>query len=381
MSESIKIACVGDLILDEPGPVEQYFEGTKDILRQQDVLIGQVETPHTTVEHYFPSCVDIQAPPSNPEHLDCLPGMGFNIATVAGNHTYDCGPLAVIDTVARLKALGVIPVGAGANISEAKVPAIVERKGIKVGVLDYNCTGPSFGWATSQKPGTNYIKVQTSYTAAHDMPGCSVKTYTFVLPEDLRAFQAEVEGLRAQVDILVVVFHKGNGGDRPALNAYERQISYAAIDAGADIIFAHHHHVLKAVEFYKNKPIYHGLGNYVCVTYAMTAGHNLSPEMVAYLEQRGREGRGDGHYEVDFYPWSRLSRYTMIAQVEATDNMLVRCGFIPCYIEKSGNIVARSKENGGQEIVDFVIKQTRGANIDVTFEWSEDGDVVYISPA
>ena len=48
MSENISICCVGDLILDEPGPVEPYFEGCKDVLCAQDVLIGHVETPHTT---------------------------------------------------------------------------------------------------------------------------------------------------------------------------------------------------------------------------------------------------------------------------------------------------------------------------------------------
>ena len=90
MSKEISICCVGDLILDEPGPMEPYFEETREILGEQDVLIGHVETPHTT--RNLPSCIDIQAPPSNPQHLEVLPDIGFTIATVAGNHLYDCGP-------------------------------------------------------------------------------------------------------------------------------------------------------------------------------------------------------------------------------------------------------------------------------------------------
>lgn len=379
MSEIISISCVGDLILDQPGPMETYFEGTREILKNQDVLIGHVETPHTY--RNLPSCIDIQAPPSNPEHLDVLPGLGFDIATVAGNHLYDCGPYGVIDTVEKLKALGICPAGGGANITEAKKPAIVEKSGIKVGVLSYNAAGPKLGWATSQKPGANYVSVETSYIPARDMPGCPAKVYTFIWPENLKKMQDEIAALRAEVDILAVVYHKGNGGDHPRLDSYEQPLCYAAIDAGADIIFAHHHHVLKGVEIYKGKPIYHGLGNYVCATYAMTAGYNDTPEMTAYLKQREKEGRGGGKYEVDFYPWSEVSRNTIIAKVMAGKDGIVECGFIPCYIEKSGNITARKKNEGGQEILDFMRKQTDGADLGVDFEWSKDETFVYMRQA
>lgn len=97
MTERISICCVGDLILDEPGPMEPYFAGSREVIGQQDVMIGHVETPHT--RRNLPSCVDIQAPPSNPDHLEILAETGFDIATVAGNHLYDCGPYGVIDTV------------------------------------------------------------------------------------------------------------------------------------------------------------------------------------------------------------------------------------------------------------------------------------------
>lgn len=305
-----------------------------------------------------------------------LPDIGFTIATVAGNHLYDCGPYGVIDTVEKLKELGIQPAGGGANITEAKKPAIVEKDGIKVGLLSYNATGPRLGWAMSQKPGANYVKVETSYVPARDMPGCPAKVHTFIWEQDMRKLKAEVAELKKQVDIAVVVFHKGNGGDYPRLDDYEQPLCYAALDAGADIIFAHHHHVLKGVEFYKGKPIYHGLGNFVCVTYAMTAGYNDTPEMIAYLKQRAKEGRGDGHYEVPFYPWSNVSRYTMIAKVMADKNGVTECGFIPCYIEKSGIIVVKTRDQGGQEVLDFIIRQTNGANLNAALCWSEDGSYV-----
>jgi len=376
MSEKISICCVGDLILDRPGPVEPYFDGCRDVLRAQDVLIGHVETPHTTAERTEPSCIDVQAPPSPPEHLDCLPAMGFHVATTAGNHAYDCGPNGVIDTIAHLDRIGLAHCGTGRNIDEAKKPAFVEKNGIRVGVLSYNATGPSLGWAMSQKPGANYVKVETAYIPVRDMPGCPCRIDTYLLPAARAQLTEEVRTLKAQCDIAVVVFHKGNGGDIPKLDQYEQEICYVSIDAGADIVFGVHHHVLKGVEYYKGKPIYHGLGNFVCATYAMTAGYNLTPEMIAYLKQREKEGRGGGHYKVDFYPWSEKSRLTIIAKVMADKNGVVECGFIPAYIEDSGNVVVRNRENGGEDVLAFMRAQTDGANLGVKLEWSEDGSYI-----
>ncbi len=373
MSENISICCVGDLILDEPGPVEPYFDGCKDVLCAQDVLIGHVETPHTTKERSEPSCIDIQAPPSPPEHLECLPAMGFHVATTAGNHAFDCGPNGVIDTIAKLDEIGLAHCGTGRNITEAKAPVFVEKKGVRVGVLSYNATGPALGWATSQKPGVNYIKVETAYTPVRDMPGCPCRIDTYLLPAARAQLTEEVRALKAHCDIAAVVFHKGNGGDVPKLDAYEREISHLAIDAGADIVFGVHHHVLKGVEFYRGRPIYHGLGNFVCVTYAMTAGHNISPEMTAYLKQREKEGRGGGHYKVDFYPWSEKSRLTVIAKVIAGKDGIRECGFIPAYIEDSGNVAVRGRDNGGEAVLEFMRTQTNGADLGVRMEWSDDG--------
>ena len=181
MGKQLSICCVGDLILDEPGPIAPYFDDCREVLKAQDILIGHVETPHTT--RNLPSCIDIQAPPSKPEHLEPLRAVGFDVATVAGNHLYDCGPYGVIDTVEKLKKLGIQPVGGGANIAEAKKPAILEKNRLKVGVLSYNATGPKLGWAMSQKPGANYVSVETSYVPARDMPGCPATVYTLLWPE------------------------------------------------------------------------------------------------------------------------------------------------------------------------------------------------------
>ncbi len=374
MRKELSIFAVGDLILDEPGPMEKYFAASRGVLRSADVLIGHIETPHTN--RSLPSSIDIQAPPSNPEHLKALVDPGFKICSVAGNHLYDCGPFGVIDTVNELRELGIAPCGGGANIDEAKAPAIIEKDGISIGVLSYNLTGPKLGWAMSQKAGCSYIDVQTYYYSPREMPGAPSKTYTFIFPEALEQLQSEVEELRKKVNIVAVAFHKGNGGSTPKLDTYERPLCYAAIDAGADIIIGHHHHRLKGVEVYKGKPVFHGLGNFVTVTYAMTAGRNNVPEMLAYLKVREAEGRGGGHYETDYYPWDRDSLNTMIAKIIVSEDGVVDFGFIPALIDSEAVPHIKPRSNGGEEVLDFIIRQTAGAGLGAKFEWSEDGSWV-----
>ena len=49
-----------------------------------------------------------------------------------------------------------------------------------------------------------------------------------------------------------------------------------------------------------------------------------------------------------------------------------------CYIEKDGNITLRTRDNGGQEVLDFMVKQTDGANLNARLEWSDDGTFVWM---
>jgi poly-gamma-glutamate synthesis protein (capsule biosynthesis protein) len=349
----------------------QYFEPGRELLKSADVLIGHVETPHTS--RNLPSCVDIQAPPSRPEHLDILAEMGFTVCSVAGNHLYDCGPHGVTDTVERLRELGIAPVGGGADIDEARAPAIIERDGVTIGVLAFNAAGPRLGWAMSGKPGFNYIDVATHYHARMDMPGATPRTYTFVWPEELERLGREISALRSRADIVVVCLHKGDGRITPALADYERPLCHAAVDAGADVVLGHHHHLLKGVEVYKGKPIFHGLGNYVTVTYAMTAGYNNSPEMAQYLKLRAAEGRGDGRYPNPCYPWDKLSLNTMIARVTVARDGVREFGFIPALIDEKAVVHIKSRDSGGEAVMDFVRGQTDGARLGATLRWSADG--------
>ena len=83
---------------------------------------------------------------------------------------------------------------------------------------------------------------------------------TFDLNKD--DMKKEFAALREQgAELIVVAAHWGDEGKyRPT----EKQINdgHAMIDAGADIIYGHHPHVLQKIEEYNDGIIYYSLGNF-----------------------------------------------------------------------------------------------------------------------
>jgi len=79
---------------------------------------------------------------------------------------------------------------------------------------------------------------------------------------DATASAKAIADLKAQSDVVIVNLHGGlQFIDAAPLNM--KQAARAAIDAGADMVVAHHPHVLQGFEFYKGKLIAYSLGNFV----------------------------------------------------------------------------------------------------------------------
>ena len=77
------------------------------------------------------------------------------------------------------------------------------------------------------------------------------------------AIVAAISELKANAAVDLVVFapHWGNDTAYTA-NATQKDLAYAAIDAGADIVYGTHPYVLQPIEVYKGSVIYYSLGNF-----------------------------------------------------------------------------------------------------------------------
>ena len=368
---SATLLMVGDIILDEPNP-DVLFDPSRATLLAGDLVIGHVEVPHT--RRGSEQSTDVPAPPADPDNLLALKHAGFDIATLAGNHINDSGPMGIADTVATLREHGIATVGADVNLAAARVPAIVTRNGVRVGVLSYNCVGPRESWATSRKPGCAYVNVLTHYELDYASPGGPPKIYTFADLDSLDAMAHDIAQLRKLADIVVVAFHKGVGHVPAKIEMYERAVSRATIDAGADVVIGHHAHLMRGIDLYRGKPIYHGLGNFVCVTRALSVSDNDSPERLAWARRRQVLFGFAPDPAMPTYPFHPDSRNTAIARCGVNAEGVVQAGLIPCYIDADARPEPLTRGRGGEAVVDYIRTISEAAGLRVRFEWRTSGD-------
>jgi len=374
MVDALTVMAVGDLVLDEPDP-DRYFAPSAARLREADLAIAQIEVPHSTSTEV--ASLDVPAPPADPAHLAAAARAGIAVGTLAGNHIYDCGPQGVADTIAAAEAVGIVPTGAGADLSAARRPAIVERGGRRIGVLSVNCVGPRESWATSRKAGSAFVKVLTHYELDSANPGGPPTVYSFCEKKTLGVLLEDIAALAADVDIVIVALHKGIGHVPVDLADYEHEIAHAAIDAGADAVVAHHAHILRGVEMYRGRPIFHGLGNFVTVTRALTLEGPTSPEREAWARRRRKLFGFEPDPAMPTYPFHPESRNTMIAVLRLPAEGGVEAGFIPCWIDDEARPVPLGDDPEGRRVAEYVERITREAGLPAAFAW--EGDLVRVT--
>jgi poly-gamma-glutamate synthesis protein (capsule biosynthesis protein) len=259
----VTLLFTGDLVLDVPG-ADHWLSGIAEAVWSADLAVGHLEVPHTARGAEL--AADVPAPGAPPENLDALARAGFDAVTLAGNHIADCGPQGIADTIAGLDRLGIAHAGAGANIGAARTPALLSAGSRRIALLAYNCVGPEAAWATSERAGCNYLRVLT----ADGSPVKPTAPLQNAAPEALAQLRADIADARRSAGLVIVALHKGIVHTPARLAPYERPLAEAAIDAGADIVIGHHAHILRGIELYGGKPIFHGIGNGCVVTHALS---------------------------------------------------------------------------------------------------------------
>lgn len=278
MSRPIDILFLGDIILDVPDP-DHWLSGIAEVTRGADLVIGHLEVPHTSRGEELEG--DVPAPGAEPAHLAALARANIGMLSMAGNHIADCGAIGIADTNAELDRLGIAHAGADADLSRARRPAIVARDGRRIALLSYNCVGPEISWAAESRAGSAYVHVR----AADGGPSRPQADLVEADPASVAQMQADIAAARQEADILVVALHKGITHRPAALAPYERPLAHAAIEAGADVVVGHHAHIARGIEFHRDRPIFHGLGNGCVVTHALTPAQD-HPARAEWAERR-----------------------------------------------------------------------------------------------
>jgi len=243
MPQQVTLMFVGDIMLDRgvEWSVNQYGKGDWkfpflkiiDGLNEADILFGNLESPISDKGVKVGSIYSFRA---TPKAITGLTFAGFDILSVANNHIFDYGRLAMEDNFKRLKLAGIAYVGGGFNEIEAHSPVIKNLRGTKLAFLAYNNLGSKHWAAKGDNSGIGWLEEEK-------------------LAEDIKE-------AKEKADIVVVSMHFGDEY-QPKPNSEQKTFAHLAIDSGADLVVGHHPHVVQGIENYKGKYIAYSLGNFV----------------------------------------------------------------------------------------------------------------------
>jgi poly-gamma-glutamate synthesis protein (capsule biosynthesis protein) len=224
------------------------------LLRAADLAVANLEcaiTASPRLWHGAPKAFYFGAPPAAARSLV---DAGIGLVSLANNHTLDFNLRGLHDTLAALDAHGIAHAGAGASLQAALHGALVERKGVRIGMAAF-CDHQDDFAAGPERAGIAWLDLHDEAAA-------------------LRAFDTSLAALRAQgAHWCILSLHWGpNMVWRPALR-YQR-LAHAAVDMGWQILFGHSAHVFHGIEWRRGCPILYAAGDLVDDYYVDPGFHN-----------------------------------------------------------------------------------------------------------
>jgi len=277
LKDTLSFIGVGDIMLGTNFPDPKYLAPdsgrnlltpVKHILQNADITFGNHEGVLLDTGGIPKKC-------NNPDlcylfrspikYVQNLVDAGFDVMSIANNHMGDFGDEGRLSTIKTLTDAGIH--NAGLII---KPYTIFEYNGLKIGMAGFS-------------PNNNVMDFK-----------------------NIRGAKRIVEHLDSICDIVIVSFHGGAEGKKYQHitkkdeefygenrgNPYK--FSHEMIDAGADIIFGHGPHVMRALELYKDKFIAYSLGNFA--TYArfnLKDENGIAPIIKVFTDRKGNFIKGE----------------------------------------------------------------------------------------
>jgi len=256
----LSIALCGDFMLDRR--IEPYlarfgmqypFRNLMPLLENYDIRALNLETPISDeigekwAGKKFNFC-------GNPYLARMLARAGFGFASLANNHIFDYGESAANDTIGHLAEWGI----GSAGLRSQPQPVIIEKANYKIAFFSFmECADAPAEWSEF------------------------VETFGNDSLEKIRA---------AKADIKIVAMHWGRELKRQP-DARQRELAQKLIDAGADVVWGHHPHIIQPAERHKGGVIFYSLGNFIfshltpSITRGMIVGLHFSDGKISRINR------------------------------------------------------------------------------------------------
>lgn len=332
-----------------------------------------LEGPLGAADLVFANCEGVYSPTAgrglltaSPDQAEGLRVGNLSIMACANNHVMDDGVDGMRSTLSTLRGVGVEPVGAGESLAQARAPVILERGGVRVGFVAFVSTFPAGNEARSNRPGINPLRFHNHYYIAEgDLefnPEMPPEVMAIPYPSDLAALKKSIAAARAEADVVVASFHWGEAVRPVIIRNYERETARIAIDAGADAVLCHHPHIVRGVDYYKGKPIFHGLGN--AVFQVRGFAERISKEVRETLERQADVYAPRPFDDYPLLPMHPESRISMVGCLELDKSGVKRVGLIPAYILPNGQTEPLDPATAqGKQIFDYLAEATEASGL------------------
>lgn len=247
--DTIKLALTGDIMMGTTYPSTQLpqeegrllFKHVAPFISGADIAAGNLEGTlcdgGTTTKRMSKVSYAFRTPVKFAPRLS---EAGYDFLSVANNHVNDFGDTGISSTMKALDGVGIKYAG----IKDLCEWSVVEKDGRRYGFCAFS----------------------------HNQKTCDHR--------DLQTVRRILGELREQADFVIVSFHGGAEGSAHNRLPYGREtfcgenrgsireLAHFCIDEGADVVYGHGPHVLRAVEVYKGHFIAYSLGNF-CTPYGI----------------------------------------------------------------------------------------------------------------
>ncbi len=270
LTPALTLALVGDMMLGTDYPEDRlpdddgigFLAPVADALRTADLAIGNLEGVLADGGEPRKACTKPEAcflfrsPVRYAAHLQKA---GFDLMSLANNHARDFGEAGRDSSMAALDAVGILHSGRRGEF------ASFGKAGLRIAFLAYAVTRNS--------------------NLLHD----------YALAEKTIRHFGDTH------DVVIVSFHGGAEGDGVSRLPFAEEEYFGeprgdvvrfgrmAVDAGADVVFGHGPHVIRAAERYRGRLIAYSLGNFATYYGISVAGNKgIAPILKVVIDGEGR---------------------------------------------------------------------------------------------
>lgn len=174
---------------------------------------------------------------------DTFIDIGFNLVSLANNHTLDRGKKGIYSSLEYWHSKkNIMTAGSYSSELERITPNIMEKNGIKYALLSY----------TTTTNGLNVPKDEPYLISVYNKD----------------TVKEDIERLRDKTDLLMVSMHWGEEYTNTPTESQKEIASYLA-NLGVDIIIGHHPHVVQPIDFIDNTMVIYSLGNFLASQYGV----------------------------------------------------------------------------------------------------------------